>query len=109
MQAWITPPAYTGLAPVFLKNEGGAVSVPAASRLTVSVTGGSGEPSLSLAGTQRAFQALDGASFQADAELTTGGRLAVRRGGREIILSTSGRPWRPIEELKHRGSVKPRE
>ena len=59
LQAWITPPAYTGLAPVFLKNEGGAVSVPAGSHLTVSVTGGSGEPSLALAGATRAFQALD--------------------------------------------------
>ncbi len=84
LQAWITPPAYTGLAPVFLKNEGGAVSVPAGSHLTVSVTGGSGEPSLSLAGSSHAFQALDGASFQADLELNAGGRLAVRRGGREV-------------------------
>ena len=84
LQAWITPPAYTGLAPVFLNNQGGAVSVPAGSHLTVNVTGGSGEPSLALAGTNRAFQALDSNSFQADADLTAGGRLAVHRSGREI-------------------------
>jgi uncharacterized protein (TIGR02302 family) len=84
LQAWITPPAYTGLAPVFLKNEGGAVSVPAGSHLAVSVTGGSGEPSLFLAGVNHPFQALDGASFQTDVALNTGGRLAVRRGGREL-------------------------
>jgi uncharacterized protein (TIGR02302 family) len=84
LQAWITPPAYTGLAPVFLNNEGGAVSVPAGSHLTVNVTGGAGEPALALAGTTRPFQALDGDSFQADAELAAGGRLAVRRDGAEI-------------------------
>jgi len=84
LQAWITPPAYTGLAPMFLKTEGGAMSVPAGSHLTVSVTGGNGEPSLVLAGTARPFQVLDGASFQTDVELNAGGRLAVRRGGREL-------------------------
>jgi uncharacterized protein (TIGR02302 family) len=84
LQAWITPPAYTGLAPVFLKNEGGAVNVPAGSHLTVSVTGGSGEPSLVLAGANLRFQALDGTSFQTDVALNAGGRLAVRRGGREL-------------------------
>jgi uncharacterized protein (TIGR02302 family) len=84
VQAWITPPAYTGLAPLFLKNEGGAVSVPAGAHLTVSVTGGAGEPTLALAGTRHAFQALDAASYQADLELNSGGQLAVRRGGREL-------------------------
>jgi uncharacterized protein (TIGR02302 family) len=84
LQAWITPPAYTGLAPLFLKTDGAAVSVPTASHLTVSVTGGTGEPSLTLAGTALGFQALDATSFQADADLASGGRLAVRRGGREI-------------------------
>jgi uncharacterized protein (TIGR02302 family) len=84
LQAWITPPAYTGLAPLFLKNEGGAVSVPAGSHLTVSVTGGAGEPVLALAGTRHAFQALDAASWQADLELNLGGQLAVRRGGGEL-------------------------
>ena len=84
LQAWITPPAYTRLAPVFLKNEGGAVSVPAGSHLTVSVTGGTGEPVLTLAGANHAFQALDGASFQADLDLNAGGRLAVHRDGRDL-------------------------
>ncbi len=84
LQAWITPPPYTHLAPVFLKPEGGAVSVPAGSHLTVSVTGGSGTPSLSLDAQGGAFRALDQGSFQADRDLTQGGRLAVRRNGREL-------------------------
>ena len=84
LQAWITPPAYTGLAPLFLASEGGPVRVPAGSQLTVNVTGGGGEPSLSLAGAFHPFQALDADSFQVDVELTGGGRLAVRRGGRQV-------------------------
>jgi uncharacterized protein (TIGR02302 family) len=84
LQAWITPPAYTRLAPVFLKAEGGTVSVPAGARLTVSVTGGDGTPNLSLDGRTEAFRALDKASYQADRDLTTGGHLTVRRNGHEL-------------------------
>ena len=43
-------PAYTRLAPIFLKPDSGTVSVPAGARLTVSVTGGSGAPTLALDG-----------------------------------------------------------
>lgn len=84
LQAWITPPGYTGLPPVFLKPELPSVAVPAGSHLTVSVTGSSGEPSLTLGGKAHAFQALDATSFQADQDLTSGGRLAVVRRGREL-------------------------
>lgn len=88
LQAWITPPAYTRLAPLFLKTDTGAVSVPAGSHLTVNVTGGSGQPSLSLGGHAGSFRSLDdkthSSSFQADQDLTRGGRLIVRRGGHEL-------------------------
>jgi uncharacterized protein (TIGR02302 family) len=84
VQAWITPPAYTRLAPIFLKPEGGAVAAPAGSHFTASVTGGSGTPSLLLDGHPTSFNALDTNSFQADRDLTQGGRLAVRRDGREL-------------------------
>jgi uncharacterized protein (TIGR02302 family) len=84
LQAWITPPAYTRLAPIFLKSDGGAVSVPAGSRLTASVTGGDGVPVLLLDGKSEQFRSLDKASFQADRDLTQGGHLAVRRNGREL-------------------------
>ena len=84
LQAWITPPGYANMAPVFLRREGGAVAVPAGSHLTVSVSGGHGRPALTLAGRGLPFQALDAASFQADADLTGGGRLIVRRGGAEL-------------------------
>ncbi|HME19925.1 MAG TPA: DUF4175 family protein [Acetobacteraceae bacterium] len=84
LQAWITPPAYTRLAPIFLKPDNGTVSVPAGARLTVSITGGSGTPILALDGHSEPFRTLDKASFQADRDLTVGGHLTVRRDGREL-------------------------
>jgi uncharacterized protein (TIGR02302 family) len=84
LQAWITPPSYTGLTPVFLKPEAAQVRVPAGSRLTVSVTGDPEMPRLELAGRRTAFRALDASSFQAEGALTESGRLAVRRGGRTL-------------------------
>jgi uncharacterized protein (TIGR02302 family) len=84
VQAWITPPAYTGLAPVFLHPDTPNVTVPAGGHLTVSVTGGSGEPSL-IADTQTLpFRALDATSFQADRDMTAGTRLTVRRDGQDL-------------------------
>jgi uncharacterized protein (TIGR02302 family) len=79
LQAWITPPAYTRIAPIFLKPEGGSVSVPAGSHLTVNVSGGRIAPTLNLNDRIVAFSALDHSSFQAEWDLTRGGHLAVTR------------------------------
>jgi len=84
LQAWITPPGYTRLPPVFLKPDSGGVSVPAGSHLTISLTGASNTPVLALAGVSEPFRALDKTSYQADRDLTQGGRLTVRRDGREL-------------------------
>ena len=50
IQAWVTPPAYTGVAPVFLKPDHPAVAVPMGARLTVNLTGGASVPDLVLDG-----------------------------------------------------------
>lgn len=84
LQAWITPPAYTNVAPLFLQSDHGDVTVPAGSHLTVSVTGGSGTPSLLLNGQPAGFRTLAKDSFQADQDLTRGGHLTVRRGGKTL-------------------------
>ncbi|RAI60616.1 TIGR02302 family protein [Roseicella frigidaeris] len=85
LEAWVTPPAYTGAAPVFLDPAGGAATVPAGSRLQVSLSGGHGAvPELLMEAEATPFRALDGASFAAEALLEHGGRLAVRRGGEEL-------------------------
>jgi len=84
LQAWITPPAYTNVAPIFLKARSGPISAPAGSRLTVNVSGGSGTPTLSLNEQHGHFNALDRSSFQADWDLTHGGLLTVRRDGEAL-------------------------
>lgn len=85
IDAWITAPAYTGVAPVFLSAPGGAVAVPAGSHLTLSLSGGGiVPPALTLGGGALDFAALDAESWQADHDLTEGGRLALRRAGRDL-------------------------
>ena len=81
LRAWITPPSYTRLPPVFLKADGRAVSVPAGSHATVSLTGASAAPVLSFDGAEEPFRTLDAASFQADRDLTASGALNVLMGG----------------------------
>jgi uncharacterized protein (TIGR02302 family) len=80
VQAWIMPPAYTGLPPVFLPQPGttsAPVAAPVGSKLTISITGLSARPSLSLAGTAHRMDTLGSDSFQATLTLTQGGRLSV--------------------------------
>ena len=88
IQAWITPPAYTRLPPVFLKPEMANLSVPAGARLTVNVSGGDAAetavPGLVFGASETPLQPLDKSSFQGERELQSGGRLTIRRGGREL-------------------------
>ena len=89
IQAWVTPPAYTGLAPVFLKQDHQAVAVPAGARLTIDVTGGdrAGKevvPDLMLDGARTPFNALDQSSFQIEHTLSDSVRIRVERSGQPL-------------------------
>ncbi len=88
VQAWITPPAYTRLPPLFLQPGTQPPPVPAGAHLTVSVTGGHGEPSLALDGENTALKALDATSWQGERDIANlppqGSRLSIGRGGAEI-------------------------
>jgi hypothetical protein len=90
LEAWVTPPAYTGAAPVFLNPAGGAATVPQGSRLQVAVSGGGGgaPPHLSTESGNIPFRALDGVSFLAETPLEAGGRLEVRRENRTLAAWT---------------------
>ncbi len=89
LEAWVTPPAYTGAAPVFLDAAGGAVTVPAGSRLQVALSGGTGgTPELQLGHTAMPFRALDARSFGAEAVLEQGARLVIRRDAMEVAAWT---------------------
>jgi uncharacterized protein (TIGR02302 family) len=80
--AWVTPPAYTGRAPVLLPGHDAALSLPAGSRLTVTVSGVGRRPKLLGAG--QAFHSLDSDSYQLDTVLTRSGLLTLRGGGERL-------------------------
>ena len=88
IRAWAAPPAFTGLPPMLLPDSGGAVTIPAGSRVTVGLSGGrGGAPSLTGAGADeagRAFDVIGPDSFQVQAEPAADGSLAVRRDGVEV-------------------------
>jgi uncharacterized protein (TIGR02302 family) len=89
IQAWVTPPPYTGLAPVFLNQDHPTVAVPAGARLTVGVTGGDpgrgvAVPDLLLDGARTPFTALDQSSFQIERTLADNVRVGVERAGRSL-------------------------
>lgn len=89
IEAWVTPPAYTGAAPVFLDPAGGNVSVPQGSRLQVSLSGGTGGvPDLQVGSNATPFRALDARSFGAEAVLDAGARLSIRRDAMEVAAWT---------------------
>ncbi len=84
LAGWITPPAYTHLPPLFLRVPGGALAVPAGSRLAVSLTGGSGAPRLAFAGRTVPFDKLGPSSYRAATLLAESGRLSLTRRGAEL-------------------------
>jgi len=80
VQAWIMPPSYTGLPPIFLPQNGSSatpIAVPRDSRLTVSITGIGARPNLSMGGTAHRMDVLGSDSFQSAFPLTESGRLRV--------------------------------
>ncbi|AHJ61879.1 putative membrane associated protein [Granulibacter bethesdensis] len=98
VQAWITPPAYTGLPPIFLHGETDAAHhpyvVPISSVLSLTVSGLDTPPGLELDGHRTLLPRLAKGSFQASIPL---GQQAVRldapltlRAGGGAVLAT----WR---------------
>lgn len=104
IDAWVTPPAYTGKPPIFLTANAGkdtpAISVPQGSELSLRVTGGPGDETLSFTdaeGTTRdvapkanAAEATPAASSpvavvrQFSDKLATEGRLTLKSGDAEL-------------------------
>ncbi len=89
---WITPPAYTGVAPVFATTATAtdvavplaAVAVPSGSAVLARVRGGRGTPELAIDDTRVPFKRVDETSFELRSTLVAGRRLAVEQGGREL-------------------------
>ncbi len=83
LQAWISPPAFTGMAPIFLHaGSGETARVPEGSVLTASLTGSAATPHLA-GGRHKAarFASLGDGSFQLAETLDRSGAIRIRQGG----------------------------
>lgn len=80
LEVWITPPPYTGLAPLLLKAES-PVMVPVGSTVLAVVAGGWGTARLALDGDDQPFQRQTDGSQRAETQLQHSTRLAVRQSG----------------------------
>ncbi|WP_198365674.1 TIGR02302 family protein [Roseomonas sp. KE0001] len=91
LEAWVTPPAYTGAAPLFLDPAGGALSVPQGSRLQIALSGGrGGVPEWQGNGPAEPLRTLEPGSFAAETVLQQGTRILLRRDGRELAAWSFG-------------------
>jgi uncharacterized protein (TIGR02302 family) len=86
LQVWVTPPAYTGMAPILLESlpTGQRLSVPTGSTLLAELQGGRGQGQLAVDHHFEKFKALDPDSQRIEATITQGSRLTVRQGRRLV-------------------------
>jgi uncharacterized protein (TIGR02302 family) len=77
----ITPPEYTGYAPVTLKGRGGKqiVDIPVGSHVRAQVQGGIGTPVLVMGDTKYHMQRLQGNAYGYDAFITNDTRISIRQ------------------------------
>ena len=102
LDAWINPPAYTGMAPIYLESHIGAgetpeegqatatgpmrdsLRVPAGSVLLAQVQGGGEAPSLQIAGESAPFENFAHKAYRLEHSLTAGDHLAIVQDGRTL-------------------------
>ena len=68
VEAWLTPPEYTGVAPrvVTPENAGKGIDVPDGTRIMIQLHGGRGSPSVTQGKQHVVMTALDGGTYQAE-------------------------------------------
>ncbi len=89
VELWITPPAYTGQAPLFVDGPTErALGMPAGSALLVRLAGTWDEPGLTLGDRAVAFTGVAEAGYRAEAVIEDETRLAVTADGREVAAWT---------------------
>jgi len=85
IDAWVDPPAYTGLPPVYLAHgEAAAIAVPVGSQLNVRVHGGDHAPGLSLGAGQRPRFKGAQSEYAAVARIGQDAHVRVRASGHVI-------------------------
>ena len=85
LDVWITPPAYTGGAPIFLTGVAGKpddiVAVPEGSTVLAQLQGASGKPELWVGDLLSRFGEIDPGTFRVESKILVGDHLSVRLGG----------------------------
>lgn len=87
LDVWVTPPAYTGLAPIFLAAvdpKTGPFKAPVGSEVLAQVQGGAGATELALGESSTKFDSIGEGTFRATGKILTGDRLAVIDNGAVI-------------------------
>ena len=86
IDAWITPPGYTGKAPIFLQHSENAetIKVPLGSVLFARVQGPSRPPELQLDGKHTPFNAGENRNYDLQATITKGTSVAIQQGKRPL-------------------------
>ncbi|MBC7954165.1 MAG: DUF4175 domain-containing protein [Rhodospirillaceae bacterium] len=79
VQVWITPPSYTGVAPLLLKPDQTTITVPAGSAVLAVLSGGWGSASLEVDGNQTPFQRQSDGSQRLESQLHASTQLTVRQ------------------------------
>ncbi|MBM3502532.1 MAG: TIGR02302 family protein [Alphaproteobacteria bacterium] len=84
--AWITPPSYTGMAPVFLRAEasGGELSVPTGSILVARIHGGRRAPELHVDSERKPFQPIGRQDYEIEHKIVDGRALSLHHGSATI-------------------------
>ncbi len=88
LDLWITPPAYTGLAPLLPKMDptgtASTIAVPSGSTLLAQVSGGRGVPHLRIDDKSEAFSAVDQTAHRITTQIDGGSKLVVEQNGRPL-------------------------
>lgn len=84
LDAWVTPPAYTGQPPIALRADQRHVTIPEGSTLTVRITGGWFPPVLELPTGRQRLQGDGADSYQYTAPISQSGWLKIRQDGRYL-------------------------
>ena len=104
VEAWITPPDYTRLAPIALKSDSArqpeegepvAIDIPVGSKLLVQIQGLTAAAELSANDSTQPMQALDAETQRAEVTLSKGDRIAIEGGGLDVSWPVALRPDMP--------------
>lgn len=83
---WVEPPAYTGLAPVYARDDRPKLTFPAGSTIVARVGGGDELPSLAVDSAETVFKSVGEQSYELKTEVEQGQRITIEQDG-DVLAS----------------------